>query len=444
MSDDMREVFDKGLAQAFPVAAIPRLPATVIERAEQHARDFGVGYVRIRDGIAENIPPIEMVVIDRQAPPVRASKSERFTTEDIAAQQELLDAWKGQGREWGPIRYADVQSLLDEVKASRAISASTEYDAAMWERVADFADHGAPDDRAVPGERIIAAKRACEGKGAVSQRWDACARLAYSKERRARGGAHDEEHATMAEAVAAVTSASLTLARIERKVDALGNPPREPANITPSWWVGADVDSIARAVAEMVHIGNVESVRASRTMLAVACVERVGMTLADVARTAESVKPVPSVADLSEDVERVAREVGIRVPFDLEDPDNTPAKRIRYVVAQLVERVRAVVPAGEVLTGVYLIVAERARQVTAEGWTPEHDDEHRFGELAIAAAWYARLGTDAAIDDDGEGWRSIADWIKPTPGDRIRELVKAGALIAAEIDRLKRAGAKAP
>lgn len=35
-------------------------------------------------------------------------------------------------------------------------------------------------------------------------------------------------------------------------------------------------------------------------------------------------------------------------------------------------------------------------------------------------------------------WPWDKSWWKPTPDDRIRELIKAGALIAAEIDRLQR------
>jgi len=33
-------------------------------------------------------------------------------------------------------------------------------------------------------------------------------------------------------------------------------------------------------------------------------------------------------------------------------------------------------------------------------------------------------------------WPWEKSWWKPTPNDRVKELVKAGALIAAEIDRL--------
>lgn len=82
--------------------------------------------------------------------------------------------------------------------------------------------------------------------------------------------------------------------------------------------------------------------------------------------------------------------------------------------------------------GAGLIAAERKRQVSEEGWTPEHDDEHELGELATAAACYA------LHDIKDEWWPWYEKWWKPS-ADRQRDLVKAGALIAAEIDRLERA-----
>jgi hypothetical protein len=89
--------------------------------------------------------------------------------------------------------------------------------------------------------------------------------------------------------------------------------------------------------------------------------------------------------------------------------------------------------------GVRLIAEERERQITREGWDEEHDDEHTDNELAVAAACYAmprwhKNRMPARWPWDREWWK---------PGDRIRELSKAGALIAAEIDRLLRARAEA-
>ena len=79
------------------------------------------------------------------------------------------------------------------------------------------------------------------------------------------------------------------------------------------------------------------------------------------------------------------------------------------------------------------IGAERKRQGWDEGWTPEHDDKHDRGEMARAAAAYAyptpRLGDEC--------WPWDFKWFKRTT--RRRDLVKAGALIVAEIERLDRA-----
>lgn len=88
-----------------------------------------------------------------------------------------------------------------------------------------------------------------------------------------------------------------------------------------------------------------------------------------------------------------------------------------------------------------LIAAERQRQLEDEGWLEEHDDTHDSGELALAAASYALPpdypGRDP-IYGSPDSWPWLEFWWKPSPNDRIRELVKAGALIVAEIDRLQR------
>lgn len=93
--------------------------------------------------------------------------------------------------------------------------------------------------------------------------------------------------------------------------------------------------------------------------------------------------------------------------------------------------------------GVSLIAAERRRQMEQEGWTPSHDDEHDGGELARAAEAYLFRydeGADSTIPGMWPGgWHHR--WWKPS-ADPIRNLVKAGALIAAEIDRLQRAATR--
>ncbi len=91
------------------------------------------------------------------------------------------------------------------------------------------------------------------------------------------------------------------------------------------------------------------------------------------------------------------------------------------------------------MTGTELIVTERTRQIKEEGWSSSHDATHSAGELADAAACYA-LARKRKDGDPVRYWPWDLQWWKPIPNDRIRELVKAGALIAAEIDRLEALG----
>ena len=89
------------------------------------------------------------------------------------------------------------------------------------------------------------------------------------------------------------------------------------------------------------------------------------------------------------------------------------------------------------MTVIEEIAAERRRQIEVEGWTPEHDDAHNKGEMASAAACYA-VG-DYAVRDPNKWitlWPWDRAWWKPTT--RRRNLIKAAALIVAEIERLDR------
>lgn len=85
------------------------------------------------------------------------------------------------------------------------------------------------------------------------------------------------------------------------------------------------------------------------------------------------------------------------------------------------------------------VLAERERQKSVEGWTPEHDDSHRHGDMSTAAACYAMMGRYhyPAAGHPPPQWPWDAEWWKPTTYRR--NLVKAGALIIAEIERLDRA-----
>ena len=86
------------------------------------------------------------------------------------------------------------------------------------------------------------------------------------------------------------------------------------------------------------------------------------------------------------------------------------------------------------MTGADLIAAERQRQIDVEGWTPEHDAEHDRGELADAAHRY--LSTYCEVPSDADWPWEPGAW-KPS-SNPVQNLVRAGALIAAEIDRLQR------
>lgn len=102
-------------------------------------------------------------------------------------------------------------------------------------------------------------------------------------------------------------------------------------------------------------------------------------------------------------------------------------------------------------TGIERIAAERQRQITEENWSAEHDDKHDAEELARAAAMYALPDNLRFADGKdsfyGTVWPWEPQWFKGAPKtglplnllhSRIRELEKAGALIAAEIDRIQR------
>ena len=94
-----------------------------------------------------------------------------------------------------------------------------------------------------------------------------------------------------------------------------------------------------------------------------------------------------------------------------------------------------------------MIADERERQKKVEGWSEEHDDQHIDNELANAAATYAmdnncrKALTEMCAEPllpAPPTWPFDDKWWKPSKDNRIKELVKAGALIVAEIERLQR------
>lgn len=88
------------------------------------------------------------------------------------------------------------------------------------------------------------------------------------------------------------------------------------------------------------------------------------------------------------------------------------------------------------------VIAERFRQIEAEGWSLAHDDAHAPGELANAAAcygfyahWHLTETPPAAAITPPE-WPWNPNWWKPR--DFRRDLVRAAALTLAEIEKFDR------
>lgn len=106
-------------------------------------------------------------------------------------------------------------------------------------------------------------------------------------------------------------------------------------------------------------------------------------------------------------------------------------------------------------TGIEMIAQERERQITDEGWTADHDDRYTSDQLIRAALCYAHppaLRDESPVKEGIDGWETCStreaqyyipelwpfspeDW---KPAHRLKELARAGALIAAEIDRRMR------
>lgn len=97
------------------------------------------------------------------------------------------------------------------------------------------------------------------------------------------------------------------------------------------------------------------------------------------------------------------------------------------------------------------VLAERQRQIEVEGWDAEHDEQHELSELAMAAACYAHPQRIFIAEERvGRGYEPFVQYADAWPKDwadhwwkpksRRRDLVRAGALILAEIERIDRQG----
>ncbi|BAO58551.1 hypothetical protein [Pseudomonas phage KPP25] len=130
-------------------------------------------------------------------------------------------------------------------------------------------------------------------------------------------------------------------------------------------------------------------------------------------------------------------------PEKARDP-NSRARKASVLATELRDMLAAA-PGTEVPQAWLDVQAERRRQVTAEGWTPEHDDAHACDEIAAFACFYAMPPAARDWDASSTGYGDtlgeaiVPEGWEPKTGDRRRELVKAGGLILAEIERLDRA-----
>jgi hypothetical protein len=87
------------------------------------------------------------------------------------------------------------------------------------------------------------------------------------------------------------------------------------------------------------------------------------------------------------------------------------------------------------------VLAERQRQIETEGWTESHDNQHTDRSLALAGTCYAKHYVERAwlfnfrdaFKDSAERYRT-----DEMPDNWRRDLVRAAALLIAEIERLDR------
>lgn len=117
----------------------------------------------------------------------------------------------------------------------------------------------------------------------------------------------------------------------------------------------------------------------------------------------------------------------------------------RWQMLRAIRRACGEDPGPDHLSGAELIMAERERQQSQEGWNAAHDDEHDCRELAYAATdylmFYTGEGQPGSEPEEGKTpsryWPFEPQAWKPSD-DPIRNLAKAGALVASEMDRLLR------
>lgn len=135
-----------------------------------------------------------------------------------------------------------------------------------------------------------------------------------------------------------------------------------------------------------------------------------------------------------------APDAGIRfAPGPIQQPDGPhwPSGTNLFHAGQAQEMFKHCLPA--ISQAAQDVLAERRRQVEVECWMPAGDDEYTRCQLARAAATYAAHAAFGSSES-----KQFYGCLWPFPGipktsTPRRDLVKAGALILAEIERLDRA-----
>lgn len=96
------------------------------------------------------------------------------------------------------------------------------------------------------------------------------------------------------------------------------------------------------------------------------------------------------------------------------------------------------------LKGINDVASERMRQIEQEGYSAARDDQYEGGTLAVAGACYGvHAAWSLSIDGMGERLDGVPQWwpwdsSTWNPGTPRENLVKAAALLIAEIDRYDR------
>jgi hypothetical protein len=146
---------------------------------------------------------------------------------------------------------------------------------------------------------------------------------------------------------------------------------------------------------------------------------------------------VPLARASAKDVDAVIdaiRSAGYR-----DHPTNIERKRVDAILATVTPLLRKLCAPIADSAALRDLLAERARQINVEGFSLERDDAYTDGELAQAAACYAASSQSRDISYMSHLWPWANEWWKP--GTTREDLLKAGALVLAEIERIDRARA---